>query len=193
MEAVSLVERYTFPLLKWKHVVKSISYDEEIRILGTRPFTGGKAMLSHRIISRLDNGQSKIICCQVWRFFTSSDLKWVFVCWELCNTRYPYETHLNPKSREISYSIYYSVTQLFGNFKAGVMDGRDLKMNFGRTSYPLPWASVHWLVQCTLECHWLTQCTLGYHWATQQILAGYTGTPLEKLEKAHTGMPLEKL
>ena len=31
-----------------------------------------------------------------------------------------------------------------------------------------------------LECHWLTQCTLGY-WATQRILAGYTGTPLEKL------------
>ena len=46
---------------------------------------------------------------------------------------------------------------------------------------PLPWASVHWLVQCTLECHWLTQCTLGYHWATQRILAGCTGTPLEKL------------
>ena len=47
------------------------------------------------------------------------------------------------------------------------------------------------LIQCTLtgpvytgmplECHWLTQCTLGYHWATQPILAGYTGTPLEKL------------
>ena len=32
-----------------------------------------------------------------------------------------------------------------------------------------------------LECHWLTQCTLGYHWAIQRILAGYTGTPLEKL------------
>ena len=32
-----------------------------------------------------------------------------------------------------------------------------------------------------LECHWFTQCTLGYHWATQRILAGYTGTPLEKL------------
>ena len=46
---------------------------------------------------------------------------------------------------------------------------------------PLPWASVHWLVQCTLECHWLTQCTLGYHWATQRILARYTGTQLEKL------------
>ena len=32
-----------------------------------------------------------------------------------------------------------------------------------------------------LECHWFTQCTLWYHWATQRILAGYTGTPLEKL------------
>ena len=48
-------------------------------------------------------------------------------------------------------------------------------------TFPLPWASVHWLVQCTLQCHWLTQCTLGYHWATQRIRAGYTGTPLEKL------------
>ena len=32
-----------------------------------------------------------------------------------------------------------------------------------------------------LECHWLTQCTLEYHWAIQRILAGHTGTPLEKL------------
>ena len=47
------------------------------------------------------------------------------------------------------------------------------------------------LSQCTLAgpvytgmplvCHWLTQCTLGYHWTTQRILAGYTETPLEKL------------
>ena len=35
---------------------------------------------------------------------------------------------------------------------------------------PLPWASVHWLVQCTLECHWN---------ATGDPV--YTGTPLEKL------------
>ena len=31
------------------------------------------------------------------------------------------------------------------------------------------------------ERHWLTQCTLEYHWPTQWTLAGYTGTPLEKL------------
>ena len=74
------------------------------------------------------------------------------------------------------------------------------------------------LSQCTLadpvstvmplECHWLTQCTLGYHWATQRILAGYTGTPLEKpcwnsphwnatgetrTFAAYTGRPLEGL
>ena len=46
------------------------------------------------------------------------------------------------------------------------------------------------LSQCTLVgpvytemqlvYHWLTQCTLGYHWTTRRILAGYTGTPLEK-------------
>ena len=47
-------------------------------------------------------------------------------------------------------------------------------------SYPLPWASVHWLVQCTLECHWLTQCTLGYQGVSQRILVGYIETPLEK-------------
>ena len=57
---------------------------------------------------------------------------------------------------------------------------------------PLPWASVHWLVQCTLECHWLTQCTLEYHWknlvesaphwdATGETLTfpAYTGTPCD--------------
>ena len=74
------------------------------------------------------------------------------------------------------------------------------------------------LSQCTLagpvyigmplECHWLIQSTLGYHWATQRILAGYTGTPLEKLSwnsphwnatgqtlafAAYTGTPLEGL
>ena len=74
------------------------------------------------------------------------------------------------------------------------------------------------LSQCTLagpvytgmplECHWLIQCTLGYHWATQRILAGYTGTPLEKLSwnsphwnatgktltfSVYTGTPLDGL
>ena len=74
------------------------------------------------------------------------------------------------------------------------------------------------LSQCTLagpvyigmplEFHWLTQCALGYLWATQRILAGYTGTPLEKLSwnsprwnvtgenltfAAYTGTPLEGL
>ena len=47
------------------------------------------------------------------------------------------------------------------------------------------------LSQCTLvvpvytgmpmECHWLAQCTLGHHRETQRLLAGNTGTPLEKL------------
>ena len=45
---------------------------------------------------------------------------------------------------------------------------------------PLPWASVHWLVQCTLESHWLTQCTLEHHWKNF-------------VKTTHTGMPLEKL
>ena len=35
---------------------------------------------------------------------------------------------------------------------------------------PLPWASLHWRVQCTLECHWVTHCILTYHWVTPQVL-----------------------
>ena len=27
-------------------------------------------------------------------------------------------------------------------------------LDFRLKSLPLPWASVHWLLQCTLECHW---------------------------------------
>ena len=42
----------------------------------------------------------------------------------------------------------------------------------GGDPFPKPvytiWSSLHWN-------------TLGYHWATQRILAGYTGTPLERL------------
>ena len=40
---------------------------------------------------------------------------------------------------------------------------------------PLPWASVHRLVQGTLECHWNAPgwpSTVEYHWATQRILQG---------------------
>ena len=49
---------------------------------------------------------------------------------------------------------------------------------------PLPWASVHWLVQCTLECHWNATGWPNVHWDT-------TGKTL--LKQSHTGMPLEKL
>ena len=31
---------------------------------------------------------------------------------------------------------------------------------------PLPWASVHWLVQCTLECHWNATGWPSVHWNT---------------------------
>ena len=37
---------------------------------------------------------------------------------------------------------------------------------------PLPWASVHWLVQCTLECHWNATGVPSVHWDT-------TGPPSE--------------
>ena len=31
---------------------------------------------------------------------------------------------------------------------------------------PLPWASVHWLVKCTLECHWNATGWPSVHWDT---------------------------
>ena len=40
---------------------------------------------------------------------------------------------------------------------------------------PLPWASVHWLVQCILECHWNTTSWPSVHWDT-------TGRPSEYLQ-----------
>ena len=46
---------------------------------------------------------------------------------------------------------------------------------------PLPWASVHWLVQCTLECHWNATGWPSVHWDP-------TGTPLA--DPVYTGIPL---
>ena len=51
---------------------------------------------------------------------------------------------------------------------------------------PLPWASVHCLVQCTLECNWNTTGWPSVHWDGIPLgdpvnSAGYTGTPLKKL------------
>ena len=40
---------------------------------------------------------------------------------------------------------------------------------------PLPWASVHWLVQFTLECHWNATGWSSVHWDT-------TGRPSEYLQ-----------
>ena len=52
------------------------------------------------------------------------------------------------------------------------------------TIHPLPWASVHWLVQCTLECHWKATGWPSVHWDT---------TGKTELKQPHTGMPLDKL
>ena len=92
------------------------------------------------------------------------------------------ETHWRPT---ILSPVAFQCT-LGTNFQAYWIDtsfATELTLSLGKGMLPLPWASVHCLVQCTLECHRLTQCTLGYHWATQSIPAGYTGTPLEKLSR----------
>ena len=46
---------------------------------------------------------------------------------------------------------------------------------FYEMTIPLPWASVHWLVQCTLECHWNATGWPSVHWDT-------TGPPSEYLQ-----------
>ena len=86
-----------------------------------------------------------------------------------------------------------------------------MKLN-SRVWSPLPWASVHWLVQCTLECHcnatglpsvhWDTtgrpneylQGTLEHHWKNLVETAPHWNATGETwLKPHHTGMPLEKL
>ena len=62
----------------------------------------------------------------------------------------------------------------------------------------LPWASIHWLVQCTLECLWNATDWPSVHWETTGELRDYLQGTLEHHwknldETAHTGIPLEKL
>ena len=70
--------------------------------------------------------------------------------------------------------------------------------NFPCHSPVIPWASVHWLVQCTLECHWNATGWPSVHWDTTGPPSEYLQGTLEHhwknlVETAHTGMPLEKL
>ena len=61
---------------------------------------------------------------------------------------------------------------------------------------PLPWANIHWLVQCTLECHWNATGWPSVHWHTTVRPSEYVhwnATGKTKLKQPHTGMPLEKL
>ena len=63
---------------------------------------------------------------------------------------------------------------------------------------PLAWASVHWMVQCTLECHCNATGWPSVHWDTTGPPSEYLQSTLEHhwknlVEQPHTGMPLEKL
>ena len=64
----------------------------------------------------------------------------------------------------------------------GSWDNAMRKYQVNVLPYPEPvytgWSSVHWNAN---GMPLVDQCTLGDHWLTQRILAGYTGTPLEKL------------
>ena len=48
---------------------------------------------------------------------------------------------------------------------------------------PLPWASVHWLVQCTLECHWNATGWPSVHWDTTGPSSEYLQGTLEHHRK----------
>ena len=63
---------------------------------------------------------------------------------------------------------------------------------------PLPWASVHWLVQCTLECHCNATGWSIVHWNTTGRPSEYLQGTLDHhwknlVETAHTGMSLGNL
>ena len=45
--------------------------------------------------------------------------------------------------------------------------------------WPLPWGSVHWLVQCTLECHWNATGWPSVHWNTSGWPSEYWHGTLE--------------
>ena len=45
--------------------------------------------------------------------------------------------------------------------------------------YPLPWAIVNWLVQCTLECHWNATGWPSVHWDTTEWPSEYLQGTLE--------------
>ena len=45
--------------------------------------------------------------------------------------------------------------------------------------FPLPWASVHWLVPCTLECHWKVTGWPSVHWDTAGPPSEYLQCTLE--------------
>ena len=85
-------------------------------------------------------------------------------------------------------------------------------VDFLYISQPLPWASVHWLLQCTLECHCNAIGWLSVHWDTNGRPSKYLLGTLEHYWKnlfesgwhwdatgetltieAYTGTPLEGL
>ena len=65
----------------------------------------------------------------------------------------------------------------------------------------LPWASVHWLLQCTLEWHWDAIGWSSVHWNTtgrpseylQGTLEHHWKNLVETAPHGNTAMPLEKL
>ena len=60
---------------------------------------------------------------------------------------------------------------------------------------PLPWSSVHWLVQCTLEYHWTDRWTALadaiIQWSSSGNLMLIWNTLEDHWSHKYTGMPLE--
>ena len=91
-------------------------------------------------------------------------------------------THWKTTGRKLATNNYFSSgIPVYTGSKFQVqwiVTGLPLKYHWLRVSPvapPLPWASVHWLVQCTLECQWDATGWPSVHWDT-------TGPPSEYLQ-----------
>ena len=70
--------------------------------------------------------------------------------------------------------IWTNNDPIHGGIYAALL-GDELIRKIQDNVYTLTWASVHWLVQCILECHWNATGWLSVHWDT-------TGWPNEVLQ-----------
>ena len=127
--------------------------------------------------------------------FPDDILKWIFLNW---NIRISIEISLNFVPRGLNDNIpplvqvmawrqlgdwqlselrmVRSLTHLHMSLRLNELIGTHMSpRGIQSETGPLPWASAHWLVQCTLECHWNATGWPSVHWDT-------TGPPSEYVQ-----------